>query len=355
MMTRRFTVRGRARVATGAAAIGTLIAASLVSPVLAGESSAATRTVSPVSPSPEKPGGTLKAAGSKVFQPVGLPDGFRPEGVTSGPKRTFFAGSLADGQIWTGSLVTGDGRRLTAGVAGRSVRGLEWDKRSNLLWAAAQDGATGVVLAIDACSGKVRHRIEVPGAQFLNDLTIEPNAVWVTDSRVDRLTRIALNRDTGHYADWFNFIPLKGAWPTDGDGNRANGIDTLWDGALLLNHSTAGGLWRVDPHTGTATSIPVKGGPGITGGDGLERKGHTVYVVRGSGQNQVAVLKLHHNWRGWRASWRTALSSPDLDVPSTATIVNHTLWAVNARFGVEDPQNASYRIIPLRKKVNSGL
>ncbi|WP_285619816.1 hypothetical protein [Kineosporia sp. NBRC 101677] len=346
MITRRFTYLGRVRSTAGAAVIGLAL---LASPALAGESSAATQAVSPAGSTP------IAASGHKNVGPISLPDGFRPEGVASGPERTFYAGSLADGRIWTGSLKTGESRQLTAGVPGRSVRGLEWDPRSGLLWAAAQDGTTGIVLAVDTASGAIKHRIEIPGAVFLNDLTVEPNAVWVTDSRVDRLTRIALRDATGARTGQINYIPLKGQWPTTpADRNGANGIETLWDGSLLLNNSTAGGLWRVNYDTGVAQQLTVRRGPGITGGDGLVRKGHTLFVVRGNSQNAVEQLKLHHSRKqGWRATWRKTLTSPQLDVPSTAMYVHHTLWAVNARFGVQNPQTASYHIVPLGKKVKN--
>jgi hypothetical protein len=66
-------------------------------------------------------------------EPVALPTGFRPEGVTSGPGDTYYTDSLADGRIWTGDLSRGTGRQLLAGVTGRSLRGMQWDPRSGLL------------------------------------------------------------------------------------------------------------------------------------------------------------------------------------------------------------------------------
>jgi hypothetical protein len=42
------------------------------------------------------------------------------------------------------------------------------------------------------------------------------------------------------------------------------------------------------------------------------------------------------------------LSSPDLDVPSTATLARGSLWAVNARFGtVPDPTTAEFWVTRL--------
>lgn len=283
-------------------------------------------------------------------EPVQLPVGFRPEGVESGPGDRYYVGSLADGRIRTGDLSRGTGRDLLAGVAGRSVRGLFRDAGSGLLWAAAQDGATGVVLAVDTRTGEVREQITVPGAVFLNDLVVTRSSVWVTDSRVDRLTRIPLDR-RGRASGDLSFLPLTGAWPvTTPAGIGANGIRALPGGALVLDNSTAGGLWTADPRTGAVTAVPVAGGPGITAGDGLELVGRTLFVVRGSGQNEVSVLRLSWSRSGWAATWNGRLTSPDLDVPATATFAKGRLWAVNARFGVPDPATADYQIVPLPRR-----
>ena len=66
---------------------------------------------------------------------VALPDGLRPEGITSGPGTTYYVGSLADGRIVTGDLMQGSPRVLLAGATGRSLRGLCYDGRSGLVWA----------------------------------------------------------------------------------------------------------------------------------------------------------------------------------------------------------------------------
>lgn len=321
--------------AVGASALGLAL---LSGPALAASASPTTAATTTSNPA-------FAGSSAKVLEPVQLPAGFRPEGVTSGPGDTYYAGSLADGRIWTGDLSRGTGRLLLAGVTGRALRGLQYDSRSHLLWAVGQDGTTGIVLAVDARTGTLEHRIEVPGASFLNDLVLTRKALWATDSRVDRLTRIPLDRH-GHPAGGPAALPLTGAWPTP-TGTRANGIRTLPDGDLVLDNSAAGGLWQVDPETGAVKAIPVTGGT-IIAGDGIERSGRTLYVVRGSGQQEVSVLKLARNRDGWTATWVKALTSPALDVPSTATLVGRTLWAVNARFGVADPSTAAFAIVPLK-------
>ncbi|HYN66037.1 MAG TPA: hypothetical protein VES93_04055 [Ornithinibacter sp.] len=279
---------------------------------------------------------------------VALPDGLRPEGITSGPGTTFYVGSLSDGRIVTGDLLRRGTRVLLPGATGRSLRGLYRDPRSRLVWAAGGLGAAAHVWAVDGSTGAVVAAVAVPGGVFLNDLVVTERAVWVTDSRVDRLTRIALTRRGLPLGTAPTFVPLTGEWPAfDGTNIAANGIRELPDGSLVLNNSRAGGLWRVDAHTGATRELVVRGGPGLVGGDGLELRGRTLYDVRGSGPAEVAVLALSRRRRDWVATWRGALTDPTLDVPSTATWARGSLWAVNARFGVPSPDTASYWVTRL--------
>jgi sugar lactone lactonase YvrE len=279
---------------------------------------------------------------------VDLPDGIRPEGITSGPGTTFYVGSLADGRIVTGDLLTGSVSVLLPGAAGRSLRGLFHDAGTGLVWAAGGDGTGAHVWAVDTSSGAVVSDTPVPGAVFLNDLVVAPGGVWVTDSRVDRLTVVPLDGSGMPTGGAASFVALTGDWPpSDGTSINANGIRLLPDGSIVLNNSAAGGLWRVDPASGVTTEIPVSGGPGLTGGDGLEVDGHVLYDVRGSGTNEVSVLRLKDTGSGWAATWVGARSDATLEVPSTATLTGGWLWAVNARFGVPSPGTAPYWVTRL--------
>jgi hypothetical protein len=278
---------------------------------------------------------------------VALPDGIRPEGITSGPGTRYYVGSLADGRIVAGDLLDGSQSVLLPGAPGRQLRGLFLDDRSGLVWAAGNVGAEARVWAVDGATGGLAAEVVVPGAVFLNDLVVTDGLVWVTDSQVDRLTAIPVTSDGSPTDGEPTFLPLTGAWPTGTGGFAANGIRELADGMLVLDHSTAGGLWAVDPATGDTTDIPVHGGPGISGGDGLELDGSTLYVVRGSGQEEVSVLRLESASDGWTARWRGRAEDETLDVPSTATLAGGWLWAVNARFGVASPDTASYWVTRL--------
>jgi len=302
---------------------------------------AVTALTTPVASAEERRGGGLPSS-------IDLPVGTRPEGITSGPGPSFYVGSVADGRIVTGDLRTGAVRTLLAPEAGRSLRGLYFDHRTGLVWAAGSLGTVGHVWAVDARSGAVVGDTVVPGAGFLNDLVVTRQAVWATDSNVDRLTVVRLTRQGRPSGAPAEFVALTGDWPTSPPNTfNANGIRALPHGPVVLNHSRVGGLWQVDPGSGVARPIPVTGGPPITSGDGLELVGRTLYNVRGRGPQDVSVVRLRRDGGGWRARWVATLTDAALDVPSTATAALGSLWVVNARFGIPAPDTAPFWVTRL--------
>ncbi len=207
-------------------------------------------------------GGTAQARSRVGPAPetVALPDGFRPEGIASGPGTTYYAGSMANGRIVTGDLLGGPQSVLLPPADGRAIRGLYYDDRSNLLWFVGNVSTVQWVWAINASTGAVVFGQFAPGGAFHNDLVVTDSYVYVTDSRVDRLIRVPLNPATGQPSGNISPLALGGAWPVGPAGTtNANGIRELPDGSLVLNNSRVGGLWQVDAATGVARAIPVKG------------------------------------------------------------------------------------------------
>jgi hypothetical protein len=279
---------------------------------------------------------------------VALPDGLQPEGITSGPGTTFYVGSVSDGRIVTGDLLGVGTTVLLPAAAGRSLRGLLHDRHNGLVWAVGSLGTDAHVWAVDDSTGAVVADVLVPGGGFLNDLVLTDRAVWVTDSAVDRLTRIALDRRGLPAGTDPTFLPLGGGWPATAPGAfGANGIRELSDGSLVINNSAAGGLWRVNKRTGVTREIEVRGGPRPVSGDGLVLRGHTLFDVRGSGGFDVSVFRLRRRHGRWVATAQGTLTDATLDVPSTATFAKDSLWVVNARFGVSSPDTASYWVTRL--------
>ena len=92
--------------------------------------------------------------------------------------------------------------------------------------------------------------------------------------------------------------------------------------------------YTVAPRTGVANRIE-QSGRALTGGDGLELKGRTLYVVNGYAGDEVVQLRLR---RGYTATSVTRVldesdTTSDLDRPTTGALVDGDLFVVNGRFG----------------------
>ena len=270
---------------------------------------------------------------------VPLRAGSQPEGIAALGTR-YWAGARLDGAIYTGSLVKGDRRRLVDGLADHAARGLEVDPTTRTLWVAGDvrlpDGTTrSTITAYDADTGALERRIVVPGQRFLNDVAIRGGVVYVTDSLSAQLVVVR--------ADGFSLLPLGGDWVQPAaPGFGANGIEVLRGGDLVVTDSSSGGLFRVDPATGTADRIELTG-PALSSGDGLVVRGRTVYVVYGFSTDEVAVVDLGPGSRTGRVVGR--LGDPDLDRPTTAVLAAGGLYAVNGRFSTPPTATTPYDVV----------
>src|ERR687895_2064935 len=65
---------------------------------------------------------------------IALPDEFRPEGIASGPKDSFYVGSIPQGSVYRGSYRTGEGEVLVPPHPGRNHIGLKVDSRHERLF-----------------------------------------------------------------------------------------------------------------------------------------------------------------------------------------------------------------------------
>jgi hypothetical protein len=289
------------------------------------------------------------AHGNRLPASVTLPDGFQPEGIASGPGTTFYSGSRANGAIVRGDLRTGKVRTLVAGATGRAALGMQYDRRTGLLWVAG--GGTGTVTAYVAATGRQVARYAVEGSGFLNDLVITSKAVYVTDSQVARLVVVPLR-------GWGSPPPARDVTtlPLTGDlvytaGFNANGIRQLPTGDLVLVQSSTGDLFAVDRRTGVTDRMAIAG-QDLTGGDGLGIVGDILYVVRGLGgtpdvpTQQVVAIELGRD--GDSGTIVGTLLAPTLDVPTTVTFAADRLWAVNGRFSTPATPATDYWVTQLR-------
>jgi streptogramin lyase len=259
---------------------------------------------------------------------VDLVTGSQPEGITTGPAGTFFAGARTDGAIYSGDVRTGQLTQVVAGSAGTAAVGLFYDDRSGLLFVAggrpASDTGEGRVTAYR--DGAVAYQGTVPDAGFLNDVVVTEDAAYFTDSFRASLVVVRLDA-AGVPTGAPTLLPLTGEYVQPA-GFGANGIRELPTGDLVV--VSGGVLYSVDPVTGVADVIEVRGRQ-LTAGDGLVLDGSTLYVVNGYGGDEVAVLRLSAD--ATRAQAVGVIRSAALDRPTTGALVDGSLYVVNGRFG----------------------
>lgn len=280
-------------------------------------------------------GGSLAAA--PFPSRIDLPLGWQPEGITSSGT-TAWVGSLANGAIWEANLRTGEGRILVPGVTGRVAVGITYEAAHDRLWVAG--GPTDSIRVYDASSGALLAEYTVASG-FLNDVVVTEDAAYVTDSRVAQLVVIPLGSGGALPAPGAaTTLPLTGDIVYDPAAFNANGIDAA-RGWLLIVQSNTGLIFRVDPATGVTTALT--GDYDATMGDGLEVRGSTIWVVRNF-ISTIAVLRVDGGLSS--ATEIDTITSPDLAIPTTATLAAGSLWAVNARFGTP-PAGTAYWITRL--------
>ena len=287
----------------------------------------------------------------KTFPPViQLPDGFNPEGITSGRGTNFYVGSLANGAIFHGDYRTGKGEILVPGQEGLVSVGLWVDKRTNYLYVAG--GPTGLARVYNAQTGKeiAVFALTSPGS-FVNDVVVTRKAAYFTDSYRPYMYRVPLNRNgTLPATPMVQEIQLKGDFvevPGEGVFN-ANGIDATPNGRwLIIVNSAAGALYRVSPKTGIAQEIDLQGGS-VPNGDGILLDGRTLYVVQNA-NNQAAKLKLSPRLTSGKIIRVVTDRVVPFDFPTTIAGFGHWLYVVNARLELTPTPDTEYYIVRIHK------
>ncbi len=276
---------------------------------------------------------------------IALPNGFQPEGIEVGKGTTFYVGSRVTGAIYRGDLLTGDGAVLVDGGSGRLATGIELDEHDRLFVAGA---GTGDAYVYDAETGTLLRTYDFAASDtFINDVVVTPDAAYFTDSRKAVLYEVPIGPggelgEDFETIDLVNFV-LVGAF-------NLNGIDATPSGdTLIAVQSSTGKLFRIDPATGVTNEISL-GGETVSNGDGILLSGKTLYVVQNT-LNQVAVIALGPDLSSGHVV--TRLTDSDFSVPTTIDEFGSRLYAVNARFGVPEPDSAEYQVVQLLKPTGS--
>jgi sugar lactone lactonase YvrE len=274
---------------------------------------------------------------------IQLPNGFRPEGIEVGRGTTFYTGSVANGAIFRGDLRTGRGTVIIAGATGLAATGIELDRHKRL-WVAG--AGTGTASVYDVRTGALlrTYQLGTPPATFINDVVVTTKAAYFTDSQQPVLYRVPIGPRGG--LGNAQTIPLGGDYVHVAGAFNLNGIDATPSGKWLVAvQSVNGRLYRINPRTGVARLISL-GGESVPNGDGILLDGRRLYVVQNQ-LNLVAVISLRPGLLS--GSVLTRLSNPNFSVPTTIDDLGKRLYAVNARFGIPNPDAAAYQVVQLRK------
>ena len=281
---------------------------------------------------------TAAPAGAALLpKVVSLPDGFRPEGIATGRGTSFYVGSQVDGAIYRGDLLTGRGAVFVPGTAGDTVRGLEVS--GDRLFAAG--GPSGTVKVYDVRTGRLVLRTQVgrPGASFVNDVVVTRDAAYYTDSTAQVMYVLPLGR--GGRLGTVRTVPLTGDL-VYAPGFNANGIVASPDGrTLLIVQSNTGLLFRVSARTGVTSQVDL-GGATLTNGDGLLRRGNTLYVMRNI-VNEIVRIDLGRNYASGRVTG--TITDPNFDTPTTIAAFGPFLYAVNARLTTPAAPTTTYTVV----------
>jgi hypothetical protein len=291
---------------------------------------------------------------------IALPDGFRPEGITTykGSSR-FFVGSIGQGDIYGGSLRTGQGEVVVDfddTLEKRSAIGIKVDKRDRIFVAGGtgEPGYTKGIWVYDSITGNEIAAYPIPTAGFINDVVLTKDAAYFTDSMVPVIYRVARDRKGAPGAlttiDLFNKGDLVYT-----PGFNINGIEATNGGrTLILVKSPTGELFTADSETGVNRRIALSGGDGeLQNGDGILLKGRTLWVSENrdpntKGTGEVTPVKLSRDLT--RGKIGTEITSRNFDVPTTIARSRGNLYVVNARFDTPAIPETDYWVAKVPKE-----
>jgi hypothetical protein len=275
-------------------------------------------------------------AGEQGQRTIALPDEFRPEGIASGPKDSFYVGSIPHGSVYRGSYRTGEGDVLVPPHQGRNHTGLKVDARHDRLFVSG--GASKGIYVYDSETGEDVASFSLPDAGFVNDVVLTRRAAYFTDSLVPQLYRVEIGR-RGRLGEPER-IPITGDLVYEA-GFNANGIEEV-KGRLIVVQTNTGELFSVSPTSGRSRQIELDGT--LTNGDGMLLHRGDLYVVRNR-DNRVAVVDLDRGLRSGEIE--EELTDSLLDVPTTIAPFKRFVYAVNARF--DRPDDSDDDVVRLRR------
>jgi hypothetical protein len=281
------------------------------------------------------------AAAAIVGGAIVLPGATGTEGVAAAGGTSFYAGDLVTGDVYVGDIRTGSATKVVHAPAGRFATGMKADLANHLLFVAG--GPTGEGYVYDTRSGAPVASYQFASAPtFINDVALVPGGAWFTDSSQAALYFVPVS---GGVPGAFTTLPLSGPAAQLGGQFNNNGIQATADGnVLLVSHTAEAAVNLVDPVTGASRPIAGVSVPNV---DGILLSGRTMWAVQNF-DNKITEWQLSGDVSS--GQFRTSLTSPLFEVPTTVARLGDRLVAVNAKFDTGFPPTASsYEAVVIRR------
>ena len=268
-----------------------------------------------------------------------------PEGVVYDQRtKAFYGGDVSDGTLYRGTL---DDRTaevfLPAGAPGGRTEavGVNVDKEGRLYVAG---GSTGALFVYDIETKEQVARFDTGEGGFINDVTITKKGdVYFTDSFRPFIYKVTAEQVEagGGTPEAILLTPEVEYQP----GFNANGIQATQNGKYIIFADTNDGkLYRLETATDEIQEIQVQGQ--TNNPDGLELRGHTLYVV--DNQNELIVeVRLSGNFLEGRVVSNT--TSPEFHTPTTVSIAGGRLLVANAEFFDQSEAGPPYYVVSIPK------
>jgi hypothetical protein len=263
--------------------------------------------------------GAYELPGTEVF----------PEGIAYQPsQQAFYVSSTTNGTIFRGELDDPQAVvYLPGGADGRTTAtGLHVDPFQRL-WVSGGD--SGMIWAYDTRTGELITALQIPGAGFINDVTFVRRSAYFTDSLTPYIYRVFKADGVWQVERWLNYDEADVEFQT---GFNLNGITKSLGRFLIVVQSNTGKLFRIDTLTKRVAEIDL-GGATVVGGDGIELRGRTLWVVRNSFE-LIAKIRLSDDRMSGEVLSET--TDPSFMFPTTAAIVGPRLLVVNSQFDQRD-------------------